>query len=93
MKLVIGTLLLLGAFAYIAWFHQKFGKRRMVSDFDYCYGNRFTIHKKGNRYLIYDREFQNNIKIYDKRISFDSRKEAENFMLEYGELFLSLENN
>ena len=93
MKLFFGILLLIGAFVYMAWFHKKFGKRRMVSDFDYCYGNRFTIHKKGNRYLIYDSEFQNNIKIHDKRLSFVSRKEAENFMLEYGDLFMALENN
>ena len=93
MKTFIALLLLTGVVIYMMWFRKKIGKGKIISNFDYCYGNRFIIHQKGNSYYIYDREFKKNISIYDKRMAFYSRTEVEEFMFEYGELFLKLENN
>lgn len=93
MELLFGLFAIVGVVFYLSGLKKRLGKGKRVSDFDFCYGNRFTIYKKGNSYFIYDKEFKRNITIFHKILAFYSRKEAEDFMLEHGDLFNSLENN
>lgn len=71
---------------------KRHGKTTECSELDYLYGNRFKIYHQGNVFFIYDREFRTDINVYNKRMSFSSRKEAEEFLLEFGDLFACLEN-
>lgn len=91
-EFIVGTIVLVIATFSVIWL-KRHGKQELCSDFDYCYGNRFRIYRKENTFFIYDREFKTDISVYNKCMSFSSRKDAEEFLLDFGDLFACLENN
>ena len=90
MKIIILTIALVIAMVSITWL-KRHGKEE-CSEFDYLYGNRFRIYHRENEFFIYDREFRTDVSVYNKRMAFSSRKDAEEFLLEFGDLFACLEN-
>ena len=93
LKIVIAVIALALAFISIKLLNKKAREEGYCeSDIDYLYGRRFTIYKSENFFYIYDSEFHQDISVYDKRMSFDSHEEAEEFLLEYGDLFAMFED-
>lgn len=92
-KLIIAVIALAFAIISIKLLNKKAKEEGYCeSDIDFLYGRRFTIYKNENFFFIYDGEFKTDISINNICMSFDSHEEAEEFLLEYGDLFACLEN-
>ena len=93
-KLFFAVIAFVLAIISIKTLNKKAKERGYVcSDLDFLYGDRFRIYSEGENFFVYDREFRQDISINNVCLSFESHQEAEEFLLEYGDLFTMFEDD